>query len=225
MSDADYARGGSARSGGGRSSGTASTEKFHLAQGSVQRTGQGGSATSGGGGVSHPGLGRLTADLWLVRSTPGAADQTLHVTSSLMPIPVAYAFAPLTIQTATGSVSVKVEGTIEAGLSPEGEQRLHFTASRSVTTLTSSRPLRDGKAAIEGSTKTTLKMPGPDEVLSFEMPPLRTADGVTVAGPFLDPRPRQRAAWTLAAAAHRAPSAIGLPPIADARRTMKSIPS
>jgi hypothetical protein len=182
ISEADYARG---SMGGGRGGSASAGGRLPYVQGSVQRAGEGGSATAGGGaGTTHPGLRRLTADLWLVRSTPGAADQTLHVTSALFPMPVAYTFAPLTIQNATGTVTVKVEGTIEAGLSPEGEQRLHFTASRSVTTLASSRPQRDGKAAIEGSTKTTLKMPGPDEVLSFEMPPLRTADGMTLPDRF-----------------------------------------
>ncbi len=175
VTDADYARG------GGRASGTAAGRTPSV-QGSQPRADAGGTAISvgSGGGGTNPSLRRLTADLWLVRSTPGAPDQTLHVTATLVPMPVAYTFAPLAIESASGSVTVKVEGTIEAGLSQDGEQRLHFTASRSLTTVTSSRPARDGKAVIEGSTKTTLKMPGPDEVLSFEMPPLRTADGVTL---------------------------------------------
>lgn len=178
VSDADFARGGSARAGGGRSTGSGSGERFHFAQGSAATgSGGGGGVSTGSGGPAYPGLRGLTADLWLVRSTPGSADQTLHVSAPLMPIPVSYAFAPMMIQTATGSVSVKVDGTIEAGLTPEGEQRLHFTASRAVTTVTDSRPVRDGQALSEGSTKTTLKMPGAEEVLSFEMPPLRTADG------------------------------------------------
>jgi hypothetical protein len=180
ITDADYARGGgrasSASAGGGRP----------YVQGSHQRTNDGGTAISvgSGGGASNPALRRLSADLWLVRSTPGAADQTLHVTSPLTPIPLQYAFAPLTIQAAHGTLSVTVEGTLEAGLSPEGEQRLHFTASRRVTTVTSSRPTRDGSAIVEGSTKTTLKLPAPDEVLSFELPPLRTADGVILPDRF-----------------------------------------
>jgi hypothetical protein len=33
---------------------------------------------------------------------------------------------------------------------------------------------------MQGSTKTTVALPGPDEVLSFEMPPLRASDGVTL---------------------------------------------
>ena len=155
-------------------------------------TGTGARAGAGGGafvrgGISSDGnkmvftASKLSADLWLVRSTPGRADETLHITSQVVPFPVSYAFAPLTIQTATGTVTVKVEGTIETGQSLEGEPRFHFTATRNVTSVTTARPTRDGKPVVEGSTKTTVALPGPDEVLSFEMPPLRTPEGVTLA--------------------------------------------
>jgi hypothetical protein len=167
--------------GGGGGSGSAGGRSGFV-QGTVKESGAG-----GGGGMSfgmqklgHPALEKLSADLWLVRSTPGRSDETLHVTSQVMPIPMTYAFTPLTIQTTAGSVSVKVEGTIEAGLSPQGERQFHFTAKRNITSTTSRQPTRDGSAVVEGSTKTTVLMPGPDEVLSFEMPPLRTADGVTL---------------------------------------------
>ena len=175
ITDAEYARG---SVGGGRSGTATAGARLPYVQGSMAQTGE------GGGGSSPPGLQRLTVDLWLVRSTPGAADQTLHITSPLRPIPQTYTFAPLTIQTASGTVSVTVHGTLEGGLSPEGEQRLHFTASRTVTTMTSTHPTRDGKAVVEGSTKTTIRMPGADDVVSFEMPALRTADGAAVPDRF-----------------------------------------
>ena len=130
--------------------------------------------------AGNPAFEMVNVDLWLVRNTPGRADETVHVTSRVMPAPVAYAFAPLTIQTSAGVVSVKVEGTVEVGQSPQGEPQFHFTATRNVTSTTSLRPTRDGRSVVEGSTKTTVALPRPDEVLSFEMPPLRTADGVTL---------------------------------------------
>jgi hypothetical protein len=166
--------GGTGRAGAGARGG--------FVQGTVKESGAG-----GGGAVSfgmqktgHPALERLSAELWLVRSTPGRADETLHVTSQVMPIPSSYSFAPLTIQTSNGSFSIKVEGTVEAGLSSDGDRKFHFTARRTTTTLTSNRPARDDKPVVEGSTKTTVGMPGPEEVLSFEMPPLRTADGIAL---------------------------------------------
>jgi len=120
------------------------------------------------------------ADLWLVRTTPGRPDETLHIATTVMPLPKPFEFAPITIQSSSGTLSVKVEGTIESGRATDGEPRLHFTARRAVTALTTSRPVGQSTAAVEGSTKTTIAVPGPLEVLSFEMPPLRTADGVTL---------------------------------------------
>ena len=73
-----------------------------------------------------------------------------------------------------------MEGTLESGRTADGERRLHFTATRAVAAVTSARPARDGKPVVEGSTKTTIALPGPDEVLSFELPPLRTTEGATL---------------------------------------------
>lgn len=162
---------GGAAAGGGRGG---------FVQGSVKATGAGGGGSFGMDKTGNPGLERLTADLWLVRSTPGRADETSHVAAQVMASPSPYVFAPLTIQTSTGTVNVVVSGTVETGLSPEGQRKFHFAAGRTLTAVTTSRPARDTKPVVESSTKVTFGMPGPDEVLSFEMPPLRTADGVTL---------------------------------------------
>lgn len=178
-----------ARAGGGSGSGGASGSESPASGGG---SGSGGSGSGGGasvrngivsaagGKVAFTAPDRLNADLWLVRTTPGLADETLHTTAQVVAFPMAYTFAPVTIQTATGSVTVKVEGTVETGQAPDGERRFHFTATRSVMSVTSARPARDGKPIVEGSTKTTVALPGSDEVLSFEMPPLKTPEGVTL---------------------------------------------
>ena len=174
------ARGGGRTSGGGTGTGSGSG------------SGAGAGAGSGGGaagrdrvsaamkGVGDPALERLTADLWLVRSAPGRADETRHVTSQLIAMPTKYAFAPLAIDTKLGTLAVVVEGTVEVGLSPDGERGFHFTATRKMTMPAAAQPGRETWAVAEGSTKTTVALPGPDEVLSFEMPPLRAPDGVTL---------------------------------------------
>jgi hypothetical protein len=131
-------------------------------------------------GQVNPSVERRTVDLWLVRSTPGQPDETQHLASQLIPIPIAYAFPPVTIQTAAGPITIKVEGTVEAGLSPDGQRRFHFAASRTVSASTTSSPARDLRPVVEGSTKTTVAMPEGNEVLAFEMPPLRTPDGTTL---------------------------------------------
>jgi hypothetical protein len=122
----------------------------------------------------------VNADLWLVRTSPGRPDETLHLTSTVVPIPTAFSFPPVTAEGRAGKLSVKVEGTIESGRSADGEYRLHFTATRSVTAMTSARPVAESKPTVEGSTKTTVALPDPNEVISFELPPLRTADGATL---------------------------------------------
>jgi hypothetical protein len=176
ISAAEYAGGSRGSAGAGSGTGAGSSSAAGGGSGYVR----GGTSSLAVRKTGEPAREKLSADLWLVRSTPGRADETLHITSQIIPIPVSYAFAPLTIDTAAGSVTVKVEGTVEVGESSEGERRVHFTATRSVTSSTSNRPARDARPVVEGSTKTTVALPGPDEVLSFEMPPLRTADGVTL---------------------------------------------
>jgi len=173
ISDEAFARG------GGRSS--AGRAGMGYVQGGTQGSGSGGGAlVLGASGAASPGLERLTAELWLVRSTPGQPDETQHLASQLIPIPIAYAFPPVTIQTAAGPITIKVEGTLEAGLTPDGQRRFHFAASRTVSASTTSSPARDLKPVVEGSTKTTIAMPEGNEVLAFEMPPLRTPDGTTL---------------------------------------------
>jgi hypothetical protein len=118
------------------------------------------------------------ADLWLVHSTLGAADQTLHVTvDQVTSFPRQFSFAPLAVRTASGVLTVTVQGTIETGLTPEGEPRLYFSANRNVTFAPGGRAARDTAPVVEGSTKTAVAMPGADDVLSFEMPPLRIPGG------------------------------------------------
>ena len=118
--------------------------------------------------------------MWLVRTVPGRADETLHLTSPVAPTPRRFAFPAVTIQTATGTLTVKVEGTVEAGVTPDGERRFHFAANRTVTFALTSRPGPAAAPIVEGSTKTTVPVPGPEEVIGFEMPPLRVPGGATL---------------------------------------------
>jgi hypothetical protein len=115
-----------------------------------------------------------------VRTSPGRPDQTLHITSPILPAPTSFSFAPLTMQTASGVFTVQVQGTIESGLTPTGDPQLYFTASRTTTFAPATRAARDTAPTVEGSTKTSVPMPGRDEVLSFEMPALQIPGGATV---------------------------------------------
>lgn len=144
----------------------------------------------------------LHADLWLVRSAPGRTDETTHVTSRVMSLPLTFAFAPLSIEAAGGLATVQVEGTVEVGLTPEGEPRFFFSASRRLGFIPANRPARDNAPMNEGSSKTSVPVPGPDQILSFELPPLRLPDGTTLPDRFsvrvrltptaMQPLPRSR---------------------------------
>jgi hypothetical protein len=122
-----------------------------------------------------------SADLWLVHAAPGSADETRHVAvDSLSSFPREFSFSPVAIPIAAGVLTVLVQGTIEMGLTPEGEPRLYFSANRRVTFAPGGRAPRDTAPVVEASTKTAVPMPGPDDVLAFEMPPLRVPGGDAV---------------------------------------------
>jgi hypothetical protein len=122
-----------------------------------------------------------SADLWLVHAAPGIADETRHLAvDSLSSFPREFSFPPVAITTAAGVLTVLVQGTIETGLAPDGEPRLYFSANRRVTFAPSGRAPRDTASVVEASTKTAVPMPGPQDVLSFEMPPLRVPGGDAV---------------------------------------------
>lgn len=120
------------------------------------------------------------ADLWLVRSAPGRADETTHITSSVLSFPAAFAFPPFSFQSAEGTATIQVNGTVESGLSPDGRPTLFFSAGRRVAFSPSAQPTRDNAPTTEASTKTSVPMPGPDDVIAFELPPLRLPGGGTL---------------------------------------------
>jgi hypothetical protein len=164
--------------------------------GGVSNTPTGATGSSGAGGgrvVSEGSAGGVTnvavrqqgaaapsilhADLWLVRSAPGQPDTTMHLTSSVSSIPVTFAFAPITIEAASGTATVQVEGTVEVGYTPEGERRFFFSASRRLGFSPANRPARDGAPSNEASSKTSVPVPSEDQILSFELPPLQLPGG------------------------------------------------
>jgi hypothetical protein len=183
-------RPGGAGGGGGGSTGGGMGTRSGSGSGSGSGAGAGAGSGGGGGaryvvspamkGVGDPALERRTADIWLVRSTPGRADETRHVTSQVIAAPMKYSFPPLTMATGFGTLQVVVAGTVEVGVSPDGKPGFHFTATRNMVWSATTQPAKGSSEIVEGSTKTTVDVPGADEVLSFEMPPLRAPDGTVL---------------------------------------------
>jgi hypothetical protein len=113
------------------------------------------------------------ATLWLVQTAPGRPDNTQQLTVQLTGMPRPFSFMPVTFHLPTGTLSMTVQGTVETGLTPDGVPHFYFTANRTVGFAPSGRPARDNAPGTGGSVKTAVAMPGPDEVLSFELPPLQ----------------------------------------------------
>ncbi|MEO8484479.1 MAG: hypothetical protein ABI634_19900, partial [Acidobacteriota bacterium] len=126
------------------------------------------------------------AELWLVHTAAGRPDEVLMATTMATPSVGEFSFAPMTIQTPTGVITVSVTGTVELGRDMTGTPKLVFGASRRATFVPSSRQPRDGNSSVEsgGVASTIVAVPGPEEVLSFEMPPLQAPGLPTVPDMF-----------------------------------------
>jgi hypothetical protein len=155
------------------------------ARGGVTRTPSNGFSFVGAGGTRGF-TGYQRAELWLVHSIPNRPDEVL-MTSTIATTTVGdFAFAPVAVQTSTGLITVRVTGTVELGRDANGTPKLVFGARRRTSFVPASRQPRDGEASVEagGVASTVVAVPGPEEVLSFEMPPLQGAGLPTVPDGF-----------------------------------------
>jgi hypothetical protein len=165
------ARGG----GGGRGIGVDGTSN-EGGGGSRVSTGSGRMMVSGAGpgspaGRPSPGTRLMDVDLWLVHSAPPRDDKVVHQVLRAPQEGADFAFAPVSIETPRGVVTVQVRGSF----SVTADRKLIFVTNRRV--IHTNQPPRDPAADTQGSGRTTNRMPSPDEVLSFEMPPVRGAHG------------------------------------------------
>jgi len=156
-------------SGGGVSSGS----------GSGVGAGVGGSA--GGGRAVHLAKADSTGDvssrtfeLFLVRTDKAHPENPDYNLQGLILQKVAtadFAFSPFTIDTSAGPLNVQIRGSLRV-TADEGSPQLVFTTIRTVR-YASAGPSRDATINGSGSSTTKNPMPGPGDVLSFELPPIR----------------------------------------------------
>jgi hypothetical protein len=164
--------------------------------GGSARGGAGGGAVGGAAGASGSGRGGVragsahaaySAEIWLVRTlASGQVD-----TQQLPPVPIAagespFAFRPVTIAVANGTLNVRVSGTIQfESIGPGwfesavgGERGFRFAADSEVTFTPSNRPARDpAQKPSRGSARANGRIPSPDSVLEFRLPPLEAPGG------------------------------------------------
>jgi hypothetical protein len=192
--------GGVARVGGGSSGGVGGVANVPIASaGGSAGSASGGVAVSGagsgggGGGVGgrigavRVGGGMVTgvrgttaqhalkAEVWLVHSAPGRQDEVLHTETVATSGGGDFAFPPVVITLPAGTLNVRVSGITELGAYEARERQFAFSATRRVAFTPASGAARDTSATANGSTKSIGPVPGPEEVVSYEMPPIQIA--------------------------------------------------
>jgi hypothetical protein len=84
-----------------------------------------------------------------------------------------FAFPTVTIGASQGTAIVQVTGSFAVKEDARGHSQLVFVTSRRVTVTPADQRSQDVVVDSRGGSRTTNPMPGPDEVLSFELPPIR----------------------------------------------------
>jgi hypothetical protein len=171
------ARGGGVGVSAGAPSGSGSgrTNQEHAGSGGAASvSGHARHPVSGSGGGRHEWVSarpNFDVSLWLVRSVAGKPDEVWHQTLLTGHNETAFAFAPVSVETARGAVVLQVTGSVAVSNSAAGPQLQFETKRRATFPVTGNAP-RDGGQDAQGGSRTTIPLPGPEEVLSFQLPPL-----------------------------------------------------
>jgi hypothetical protein len=134
---------------------------------------EGASVRAGGSGLSAAATrpkNWMQVELWLVHTAPDRKDEVTHQLLRAPQEGADFTFAPISIETPRGSVVVQVSGSFGVA-----DGQLIFVTNRSVKYLSSSG--RDGAGDTQGTGRTVNAMPGSNDVLSFEMPPIKGSPG------------------------------------------------
>ena len=128
----------------------------------------GGAAASGkvAAGPRSP-VSLTQVDLWLVHQVPGQPEAVFHQVVRPQQNQAEFAFAPVTITTPSGQANVHVTGSLR--VSPS-RQLIFFTNRR-----VSYPGQADSATNTSGAGKIVRDIPSTEEVISFNMPPIRTA--------------------------------------------------
>ena len=111
------------------------------------------------------GASALDADLWLVHTTPAGTSQAHHQKVRLARDGLtAFGFAPITVTTPAGDLSVELIGSFRRYIAPGAQEYLSVAMSRRFA----GDPLPGG--VVDG-TETIFPLRGPSEIYSLQMPP------------------------------------------------------
>jgi hypothetical protein len=115
-------------------------------------------------------------DLWIVHAIPGQVDQVTHSQLRINENGGQLSLAPLRVNTAAGVSTVQITGSLLVIVANGSDERLIFRTTRRVTPPTPGTAAPDPSRDIVGSSMVINRLPGPDDVLSFEMPPIQVGN-------------------------------------------------
>jgi hypothetical protein len=130
----------------------------------------------GGGSVDTAKTGAVTkpftADLWLVKTDRAHPDGEFNMQGLVVNVQgtTEFAFSPFAIETSAGPANIQVSGVLRS-VNEEGAVQLVCILARTIRYSTNDAT-RNANASVTGTSTTRNPMPGPDEVLSFELPPV-----------------------------------------------------
>jgi hypothetical protein len=178
--------GGGSVSGSGSGVGAGAGASGGAGTGSVSGAGRAGSVSGSGGGVGGRGradhapnadspvdVSSRTFELFLVRtdtSHPENPDYNLQGLILQKVTTADFAFTPFTIDSSAGPLNVQITGSL--AMTDDAVPQLVFRTTRTVR-YSSAGPAREATGGVSGSSTTRNPMPGPGDVLSFELPPIR----------------------------------------------------
>jgi len=157
-------------------------------------SGSGTGGGSGGGVAVHSGRVAVTGltptspdslkvELWLVRAAPGIEEETFYQALHATREGAMFAFAPVPVTTVQGAIAVQVTGSFSVEGGGGGDHLTVVINRRLSRALPGAQPWNRAQEK-GGSARITRQMPGPDEVLSFEMPGLDAATGPAIPDRF-----------------------------------------
>ena len=160
-----------------------------VSTGSGSGSGAGAGIGSGGGRAVHApkadspsdtSARTYTAELFLVRTDKAHPEKPDFNMQGLIfeKIDTAgFAFSPFTIDTSAGPLNVEIRGSLRV-TTAEGTPQLIFTTMRRVW-YSSTGPNRGVTNGASGVSTTRNPMPGPDDVVAFELPPIKVPNSST----------------------------------------------
>jgi hypothetical protein len=131
----------------------------------------GSSVTPAAGRPSNVNVPSYDAELWLVHAVAGRPDVVLPLLTRTNAGTAKFEFASVQVPIANGLLNVRINGQLRVATTTP-QPMLMFSATRSTTFAPSGRPARDTQAEVDrGNAAVSKRLPAPDDVIEFEMPP------------------------------------------------------